>query len=428
MYFEKMKQTVKTFLKRYDMLQTELDFLTEAEKLKDTMLSGLKGEPDTLPMIPTYLTDQGEIPNGKTVAVIDAGGTNFRTALVTFENNKCITTMISRSGMPGVEEPVSWDEFISTVADKIEPMMPFTDSIGFCFSYTAEITPGMDGKVICIDKEVVVYGCEGKLVGQSLVEELERRGYPGKKVVVLNDTVAVQLGGMAKHIEDGYSAAIGQVSGTGSNTCCTVPGELIKKLGNNTRNMIINFEIGMYAGLPQGYFDRLLDRQSHNPRSKIFEKMTAGVYLGELCRMMLIQASADGYLSKEAGMKAREMDKIDSSVADAWACNIQLGELAENQEQQEFIAGIARYLFERSAYLMCINLAAMLLLTGAGKEETAAVYAEGSLVEKSTYYRPELERLIEKYIQKKMGRKFQFILEHETTIAGSAAAALLNLQ
>ena len=33
MYFEKMKQTVKTFLKRYDMLQTELDFLTEAEKL-----------------------------------------------------------------------------------------------------------------------------------------------------------------------------------------------------------------------------------------------------------------------------------------------------------------------------------------------------------------------------------------------------------
>ena len=77
---------------------------------------------------------------------------------------------------------------------------------------------------------------------------------------------------------------------------------------------------------------------------------------------------------------------------------------------------------------MCINLAAMLLLTGAGKEETAAVYAEGSLVEKSTYYRPELERLIEKYIQKKMGRKLRFILEHETTIAGSAAAALLNLQ
>ena len=101
-----MKQTVKTFLKRYDMLQTELDFLTEAEKLKDTMLSGLKGEPDTLPMIPTYLTDQGEIPNGKTVAVIDAGGTNFRTALVTFENNKCITTMFK----PNWEEVKSGDK------------------------------------------------------------------------------------------------------------------------------------------------------------------------------------------------------------------------------------------------------------------------------------------------------------------------------
>ena len=143
--------------------------------------------------------------------------------------------------------------------------------------------------------------------------------------------------------------------------------------------------------------------------------------------MMLIQASADGYLSKEAGMKAREMEKIDSSVADAWACNINLGDLADNKDQEEFISGIARYLFERSAYLMCINLAAMLLLTDAGIEDTAAVYAEGSLVEKSTYYRPELERLIEKNIRKKMGRKFQFVLEHETTIAGSAAAALLNL-
>ena len=379
-----MKQSVKNFLKQYNMLQTDLDFLSEAEKLKEAMLKGLKGEPDTLPMIPTYLTDQGVIPNGKTVCVIDAGGTNFRTALVTFENNECITTMLSRTGMPGVEEPVSWEEFISVVADKIEPMMPFTDSIGFCFSYSAEITPGMDGKVICIDKEVIVYGCEGKLVGQSLVEELERRGYPGKKVVVLNDTVAVQLGGMAKHLKNGYSCAIGQVSGTGTNTCCMVPGSLIKKLGNNSRDMIINFECGMYGGIPQGYFDRLLDRQSNNPRSKYFEKMTAGVYLGELCRMMLIQASADGYLSKDAGMKAREMDKIDSSVADAWACNIKLGDLAENPEQQEFIAGLARYLFERSAYLMCINLAAMLLLTDAGKEEKAVVYAEGSLVEKSS--------------------------------------------
>ena len=51
----------------------------------------------------------------------------------------------------------------------------------------------MDGQVMNIDKEVVVVGCEDKLLGASLLAELERRGYRGKKLVVLNDTVAVLL-------------------------------------------------------------------------------------------------------------------------------------------------------------------------------------------------------------------------------------------
>ena len=50
-------------------------------------------------------------------------------------------------------QPCTWEEFISFVADRIEPLMGRAESIGFCFSYSADITPDMDGRVIRIDKE-----------------------------------------------------------------------------------------------------------------------------------------------------------------------------------------------------------------------------------------------------------------------------------
>lgn len=180
--------------------------------------------------------------------------------------------------------------------------MDRTDRIGFCFSYSAEITPEIDGRIIRIDKEVMVTGSAGQLVGASLIAELARRGIRGKKIVIINDTAAVLLGGTALLDRDSYSGFIGQVSGTGTNTCCVLPAGRIGKLGvSGETGMIINLESGMYNGISGGDFDRLLDSQSNNPGLKKLEKLTAGVYLGELCRLMLMAAAEEGLLSPAGG-------------------------------------------------------------------------------------------------------------------------------
>lgn len=217
------RKSALDFLERHGMTPGLIKPMAEAEKMAAEMERGLAGRGGSLPMIPTYLCLEGAMPQGEPVAVIDAGGTNFRSALVRFEKGGCRVEALQKRKMPGTDKPAAWEEFISFVADGIEPLMDRTDRIGFCFSYSAEITPEIDGRIIRIDKEVMVTGSAGQLVGASLIAELERRGIRGKKIVIINDTAAVLLGGTALLDRDSYSGFIGQVSGTGTNTCCVLP-------------------------------------------------------------------------------------------------------------------------------------------------------------------------------------------------------------
>ena len=412
------------FLEKHGMSPEGIDPAREAEKMAQEMALGLAGKGGSLPMIPTYLSDAGQIPQNEPVVVIDAGGTNFRCGLVRFTSEGCQAERIHKWKMPGIDTPATWEDFIRFTADAIEPLMKETDKIGFCFSYSADITPEMDGRVQRIDKEVVITGCEGQLVGASLLGELEKRGVTGKKIVILNDTVAVLLGGLASGDDEG-GCAIGQVSGTGTNTCCSLPENRIGKLGRTgERRMIVNLESGMYDGMPRGDFDRELDEASHNPGIKHFEKITAGVYLGELCHRMLQHAAEEGLLSPESCEKIKALGWIDSAVIDAWAMGEKLEDISSGEEDAAFVQTLCAAMFERSARCMCTNLAAIALLSG---EKSVSICAEGSLVQKGRVYHPLLEELIQQVIRDQLNRNVHFTVGYETTLAGSAAAALLNL-
>ena len=421
------KERALDFLDRHGMSPERVDPDVYIYRMLADMRSGLNGEACSMGMIPTYLSNDGELQPGVQAAVIDAGGTNFRSALVHFQaGSYTVTDMIKRK-MPGTESPCTWEEFIRFTADAIEPLMDRAEVIGFCFSYAATITPERDGRVITIDKEVVVEGCEGQLVGASLLKELERRGITGKRIVILNDTVAVLLGMAAGLDKSKYAGFIGQVSGTGTNTCVSLPVSAIGKLGiPEERGMIVNLESGQYDGITGGDFDRLLDAESHNPGQKPFEKLTAGVYLGEICHLMLNAAADEGLLSPDCAEKVRALPVFSSSVIDAWAVGEGYELLGGNEDDHIFAQTLSIALFQRSARCMCVNLLALAELIGGGREKPVCMMAEGSLVQKSHFYRPELERLLKLYGTEKRGIALELHVGEETTLPGAAAAALLN--
>lgn len=418
----------ENFLIRHGMNPELISPVKCAEQMKENMVAGLNGNVVDMPMIPAFLSNEGAVPEGVPAIVIDAGGTNYRCALATFRNGSCEVEQLKVSAMPGTEKPCSWDEFISFVADSVESLAQYSNLIGFCFSYNAEITPEMDAIVVSLDKEVVVEGCNGSLLGESINRELERRGIQRKKIIILNDTVAALLGGSAMLDKSRYSDLIGMICGTGANTCCSVSKSLIGKLaGLKKDTMLINLESGVYSMFPSGDIDALLNAQSLVPGDKMMEKMCSGAYVGTLCRLALEAAEEEGCIS--AGTKARmdAIEKLNGAVADEWACGEDKYSTFATEADRQFAEELCLAVFERSARCMATNIYAIMLLNGSGTDESrpACVCAEGSLISRSRHFRTFLERELQNIAEQEQ-RYAVIAVGKDTTLPGSAAAVLLN--
>lgn len=423
-----MDKELDLFFRKYGIAPQQYDPLFYAERISADMKNGLAGERSDMPMIPTYLSNDGVLPQEKPAVIIDAGGTNFRCALVSFHGSEYKTEDFRKCLMPGIEAPATWEEFISFVADRIEPLMDRADVVGFCFSYEADITPEMDGRVVTIDKEVKITGCKGKLIGKCLSEELEKRGFPGKKIIILNDTVAALLGGSASVDKSRYSGFIGQISGTGTNTCCVVPKNAIAELKSlSNTGMIVNMESGAFLGLPDGILDKKLDSLTVCPGEKLLEKKTAGVYLGPLSRLAFSAAEEEGMLCSDTLARILALGDYDAAFVDAWSSGEKLQELCAIHEDRSVVQEICRALLERSAKCMSAILLGIALCTDAGKTEDRPIcdFAEGSLVQRSECYRAALMAELESF-KVAPGRFIELNVVSGSTVPGSAAAALLN--
>jgi hexokinase len=411
------------FLQKHGMEPDRIDPEECAAIFARAMKGGLMGDSDALPMLPTYLNAEGAVPENVPVAVIDAGGTNFRRALVTFRDGSYTVENLLRTSMPGVEKPATWEEFVSFTADALMPLMDKTDRIGFCFSYLAVVTPELDAADPHFTKQVQISGSERKLICAELREELERRGVTGKKFVLINDTAAVLLGVSSLLDKNAYGGFIGLVSGTGTNTCCLVPRSRIRKLkGGGEDRMLVNLESGYMMDLPRGAFDRELDRDSNDPGRGWHEKMTSGAYLGELIKLALFAAADEGLISD----RIKNAGHTDAAHADLWCDGDGLENLCASQADKRFIMDVSLALFDRAARCVCANLCGILLLTGEGEDKPVCICTEGSLFLKSRHFRPLLEKYMAEYAGKVFGRKYEFRTAPDTTLLGSAAAALLN--
>ncbi len=413
------------FMARHEMSADRIELDTCTKAIFGEMEKGLKQPLETMPMIPTYLRGDKNVPKNRKVAVIDAGGTNFRTALVSFDGNGAVVEKMEKHDMPGLHEPADWTEFISHTAQSILPIMEEAESIGFSFSYAAEITPEKDGRVIGITKQVDIRNAEGKLLGADLIAELKKLGVPEKNVIVINDTSATLLGGSATLKKSAYNGFIGLVVGTGANTCCILPEKRIEKLGlKSDEKMMVNLESGYYCGFPQGDFDKAMDANLPDTGHGTSEKMESGRYVGEICLYALRAAVEEDVFSDKGREFVESLKFLDTPTADKWGS----GKLPKGiyGEDAVNLVYIINEIFERSARCVACTLCGILMLTGDGTEKPVCIAVDGSLYKKSKLFRPMLEDCMAVYADEIMGRKYEFVTAEEATIIGTAAGALLN--
>ena len=211
--------TAKQFLHIHGQSADDIDIGASLEELNRQMKLGLRGE-GGLPMIPTYLDpDRADIVKSSKRILIDAGGTNFRSALGYFDaDGKVRIEDLCKTGMPASDRLLSKSEFYGQIADNISRLLPQSDKIGFCFSYPIDMDKDVDGYVQPFTKEVKAPEVVGTKVGAETVAACKALDGNDRKAVILNDTVATLLGGMAI-ARKRYSSYLGYIYGTGTNVC-----------------------------------------------------------------------------------------------------------------------------------------------------------------------------------------------------------------
>ncbi len=400
----------------------------------DEMEKGLNGEASSLLMFPSYVSTTRQVPQATPVAVIDAGGTNLRVCVARLNAaHEAEFTNFTKQPMPGRDSEVEPTEFYAVLADALQPFQDKVTKIGFCFSYPAEIQPNGDGRLLHWTKEIKIPGLVGKLIGDGLLAELDARGMPGKQVVVLNDTVATLLAGLATGQAFNASSYIGFILGTGTNTAYVEDnaniGKLAGTLGNGSQ--VINVESGAFAALERGRFDLQLDAESENPDKHVFEKLISGVYMGPLALKLLQALASESTHLSETGAAAlldlKELSTID--IDNLTADNGRdIGVLA-GTEFSDYDRDIMKTVFnavvQRAALLTAVNLAAVVVKSGAGTDADHPVCIN---IDGSTYYKTfKLADSVQahlKSILEARGLHFRCIDVDDAPVVGAAIAGL----
>ena len=151
-----------------------------------------------------------------------------------------------------------------------------------------------------------------------------------KLIALVNDTT----GALVASAYNDEKTIIGAIFGTGCNAayiedCASIPKLKDRKLSGDAP-MAINCEYGAFDNshkvLPRTKYDIAIDGESPKPGEQAFEKMSAGLYLGELYRQVMLDLHSRGLV-----LKGQDL----SGIKDPYAIDTRFLSAIENHDSKE---------------------------------------------------------------------------------------------
>ncbi|XP_070288992.1 hexokinase HKDC1 [Myotis yumanensis] len=278
------------------------------DKMRAELEYGLKKDTHllaTVKMLPSYVCGMPDGTESGNFLALDLGGTNFRVLLVKIRSGRRSVRMYNKifaiplEIMQGTGEEL-FDHIVQCISDFLDYMglkgVPLP--LGFTFSFPCR-QRGIDkGILIEWTKGFKATDCEGEDMVDMLREAIKRRNeFDLDIVAVVNDTVGTM---MTCGYED-PNCEIGLIAGTGSNMCYMEEMRNIEVVEGDEGKMCINTEWGGFGDNGciddiRTQYDKEVDEGSLNPGKQRYEKMTSGMYLGEIVRQILIDLTKQGLL------------------------------------------------------------------------------------------------------------------------------------
>jgi hexokinase len=424
----------------YDFGGLDVGALTDA--LLYDMERGLTGLSASQDMIPTWTAPPASRPKNMSVIAIDAGGTNFRSSLVSFDDNgRAEISMQEKTKMPATDKELSKAEFFDAMASNLDRLKGKSNRIGFCFSYAMKITPDEDGEGIVFSKEIKAREVEGERVGRGLSAALAGRGWQvPEKITLINDTKAALLSGAAAHNGAEYSSFVGLILGTGLNSAYIERAPIGKAAKIDRppaipQSQIVVCESGKFTQIPQSDFDRALDAETQTPGLYLIEKMCSGAYMGRLASLVVEAAAREGLFSKPLAdglqglnLSLKDMDRFLWSPFDSgadWA-KTGLGAITAKGTEDDYALMylLLDSLVDRQARLAAGVAAAAVIKSGGGANPArpVCVVIEGTTVLKTRRLRERMFGYMSDILRARR-RYFDIITVENAITLGAAIAA-----
>ena len=411
---------VQQFLAKHGQTTERIDAETTLNAFLCEMKAGLHGQNSSVPMIPTYLQDVdcSKIKLDKKILLIDAGGTNFRSAVGYFDKDgKAQIEEIRKTAMPAIDRELTKEEFYTQIADNVRYLADQTGDVGFCFSYNVDMDKDVDGIVKVFSKEVKAPQVVGTRVGAETLVAMRAYSDKPRKIVILNDTVATLLGGMAQH-QQGYCSYVGYIYGTGTNVCYIENTANIAKVDGLTPGyMLINTEAGGFDKLPMGDFDKLAANRTAAPDKQRLEKMTSGRYLSDIIYEAMLAAADEGMF--EGNVEVKEFVLKDVS---AFIEGDNLVGMFDLPQDKATAKEICTSLVDRAAKIGAIMNAAMCVASATDKTLPVGIVCEGTTFNKLPGFRSAFEKYLHTVLDPR-GIKFEILQGNELNLVGTLMAA-----
>jgi len=440
----KIKNKVKGFLRKHGMDHENIDIEKSCRTFLKEMEKGLAGEKSSLEMIPTYIETEKPVPINEPVIAIDAGGTNFRVAVVHFnEKREPVIENPKLYQMPGIKQQVTKKEFFAVMAEYVKDFVDAGKNIGFCFSYPTEISPNKDGRLIRFSKEIKAKEVEGQMIGENLnialgaIRKDVVGGRSDKHVVLLNDTVAALLAGRAGFPDRTFDSYIGFILGTGTNCCYVEQNRNIKKVKglDRTKSQIINTESGAFGKGPLGKIDMEFDQSTINPGQQTFEKMISGAYLGPLCLRTICAAANEGLFSLALAGQLKQIKELTTKDLGDFMYHPTAGSnplssalAGKNEMDIVTLYCLLDRLIERAAKLAAIKLSSAALKSGRGCNpcRPVCIVAEGTVFYQLKTVKQRVEHYLKTYLEDRKNIYYEIVNVENGTLIGAAIAGLTN--
>ncbi|ESO12745.1 hypothetical protein HELRODRAFT_105497 [Helobdella robusta] len=345
-------------------------------------------ERSSIKMLISYVQN---LPTGREIGeflALDLGGSNFRVLLIHLNGSPSAFRMESKIYplTDSIKASVAvelFDYIVDCVDDflKTVKISHYPVPLGFTFSFPVIQSGLASGRLVQWTKEITCDGVVGEDVVRLLHEAIQRKKTLQVECVALvNDTVGCLMSCAYEDIQT-YMAVI---IGTGSNASYVEKVRNIEKwqpdADETSDEMIINTEWGGLGDngcidFARGPADYIIDDRSLDKRRQIFEKMISGRYLGEVARLVLLEAVKANLLfhqpgrlveafTKEYGFLTKYLSEIESDTGKTHSKTrrilTELGVKDLTYDECSLVYKICRVISKRSAYLCAAGIAAVL--------------------------------------------------------------------